>query len=444
MRATFRYSRLLFSLLFVAMVIFLLLPWSTRFRHGLQRVIAKAEMKQREWRGYQTCLVSLKGDTRVPGAQVQILDSASGWAALCDSKGHFVIPDVVWQAGVSYDLLVTCDEQSGKIIDLNIPLTLPSTKVIDVGTIDVESGEKVNLDRLPGANFLTLEAYDLQNREYYRDLYLKLTLGKTNDQEKLEAINQYVAEKLNYKETNPVPGSPRRILERGSQFCGHLSAAMAAITIVGYTTRIIDIRDEKNPPATHVVVEVFYKGKWHLYDPTFGVSFKNENNEVVGYKELRLNPELLAQESFSAFHKKYPEIGLDWMRAVYASGYHHIYHLTFRCFQYSHAWWAYPKGLDYVPAGSKIWLAAAGISPGTTVTYHIRNPGSAKDELTFTTTGKGTSSCVLNEEESPPINLPVGDYEVWVDLHDGNIAKAGVNTPATIEDWRLGVDLKIR
>jgi hypothetical protein len=444
MRTTFRYFRLLFFLLFVVSVIFLLLPWSARFRHGLQRVIAKAEMKQRQWRGYPTRLVSIIGDTGIPGAQVQILDSASGWAALCDAQGRFVIPDVVWQSGLSYDLFVSSDEQSGNLIALKLPSMLPSTNVIDAGTLDVKSGAKVNLDCLPGANFLTTEPYDLQNREYYRDLYVKLTSGKTNDEEKLAAINQYVAEKLNYNETNPVPGSPRSILERGSQFCGHLSAAMAALTVVGYTTRIVDIRDEKDPPATHVVVEIFYKGKWHLYDPTFGVSFKNENNEIASYKELRLNPSLITPESFSIFHEKYPKISLDWMRPVYASGYHHVYLLTFRCSQYSHAWWAYPKGLDYVPAGGKIWLAAAGISPGTTVTYHIRNPASAKDELTFTTTGKGTSSCVLNEEESPPINLPAGDYEVFVDLQDGNIAKTGVNTPASIKGWRLGVDLKIR
>ncbi|HWP44625.1 MAG TPA: hypothetical protein VNO14_15365, partial [Blastocatellia bacterium] len=91
-----------------------------------------------------------------------------------------------------------------------------------------------------------------------------------------------------------------------------------------------------------------------------------------------------------------------------------------------------------------IKLAAAGILPGANVTYHIRKPGSDQDELTFSSRKGGNSNCVLNEEESPPLNLAPGLYEVFVDLHDGNALDPSRDGPAIISNWRLSVKLEIR
>ena len=100
--------------------------------------------------------------------------------------------------------------------------------------------------------------------------------------------------------------SPRRILETGSQYCGHLSAAMATLLASGhYPVREIHLSNGQNPPSTHAVVEVFYGGAWHLYDPTYGTVYRNGNGEVASYKELRLDPSLIKAELFQRFDPDY-------------------------------------------------------------------------------------------------------------------------------------------
>jgi hypothetical protein len=161
----------------------------------------------------------------------------------------------------------------------------------------------------------------------------------------------------------------------------------------------------------------------------------------MSYKELRLNPGLTIQNSFAKFRKKHPKISLKWMPSVYDSGYHHMYYLTFRCSQYPHAWWDYMDGLGYVPSGGRVLASAAGVRPGSRVTFHIRRAGSDADELTFTSR-TGNASCVVNEQESPPIDLAPGRYDVYVDLMDGNVRTEP--TPAAITGWRLAQTLQVR
>jgi hypothetical protein len=219
---------------------------------------------------------------------------------------------------------------------------------------------------------------------------------------------------------------------------------MATILAVAYPVRVINLRDGADPPNTHVVVEVFYGGDWHLYDPTFGVKFKNKEGRVVSYKELKLNPDLISPDLFSTFQHKYPKISLDWLVGVYTSGHHHFYYEWYRCSQYAHAWWAYKNKLNYVPVGGRILVAAAGIRPGSNVTYHIRKPGSNPDELTFVSQRGGNSHSVLDEEESPQISLAPGLYEVLVDLYDGNDLNPNDDSPVLITNWRLAVKLEVR
>ena len=89
-------------------------------------------------------------------------------------------------------------------------------------------------------------------------------------------------------------------------------------------------------------------------------------------------------------------------------------------------------------------LAAAGIRPGSIVTYHIRKPGVDQDELTLVSGREASASCVLNEEESQPINLPPGFYDVFVDLYDGNISAPTADSPAFITGWQLKIKLEVR
>jgi hypothetical protein len=302
----------------------------------------------------------------------------------------------------------------------------------------------VDLIDLPGINSESNQHFDIANRDYYRNIFDELTNAKNSDEERVDAINDYIAIRLNYNETQWELGSPRRVLERGSQYCGHLSSAMATILAIAYPVRIIQLTDRATPPNTHVVVEVFYDRDWHLFDPTFGVKFKNRDGRVVSYRELRMNPGLVSLEDFGRFRQRYPKIPISSLPEMYTSGHYHYYYLAFRCSQYAHAWWEYKNGLNHVPAGGRIDLAAAGILAGTNVTYHIRKPGSDEDELTFSSRGKGNTNCVLDEEESPPINLAPGLYEVIVDLRDGNVLDPIKDGPAFIRNWRLRVRLEVR
>lgn len=417
---------------------------SASFRNKVRKIITRTEITVSKLRGYEPRLVSISGSTGMPGAQVQALNSRSGWGTFCDIEGRFTLHDVLWYPGATYDLLVSTDECKGNIVKISAPSSFPASAVLEAGTLSLDSGAQVDLTDLPGITSESDQYFDIANRDYYRSIFDELTKDKNSDEERVDAINDYIATRLNYNETQWELGSPRRVLERGSQYCGHLSSAMATILAAVLPVRIIQLTDRDTPPNTHVVVEVFYDRDWHLFDPTFGVKFKNKEGRVVSYRELRMHPGLVSLEDFARFRKKYLEISLNSLAKMYTSGDYHYYYLAFRCSQYAHAFWEYKNGLNHVPAGGRINLAAAGILPGTNVTYHIRKPGSDQDELTFSSRGRGNNNCVLVEEESPAINLPPGLYDIFADLRDGNVLDPTKDGPAFIRDRRLRFKLEVR
>jgi hypothetical protein len=359
-------------------------PWSPRLHHLVKKIVRKAEAKVRKWQGYEPHLVAIAGVTSVPGARVQALDSLSGWATLCDREGKFTLPGVLWYPGATFELIFSTEDGRGSVAKVYAPSTLSASGVIDAGTVVLNSQDEVDLPGLPGIGSISYQNFDLPNRDYYRRIFDEITGEKLLDEERVDAINQYLAARLNYEDTQVELGSPRRILEGGSPYCGHLSITMATMLAPTYPVRVIDMTDAGAAPNTHVVVEVFYDKDWHLFDPTFGVKFPNQEGRVLSYRELRLNPELVSIDAFSRFQQKYPEVSLHSLVGIYRSGHHHYYYLSYKCSQYAHAWVAYRNGLNYVPAGGRIMLACAGIRAGTKVTYHIRKPGSNQDELTFT------------------------------------------------------------
>jgi hypothetical protein len=420
------------------------LPWSAYCQHKLKKIVIKTEAMISRWQGTQPRLLSIIGNSDLPGARVQALYSPSGWATVCDSNGKFTLPDVLWYPGTTYDLVISTNEVTGKIVRVNAPSTYPSSGVMDVGNLVLDSEQEVNFEDLQGDTSYSYENFDWQNRDYYRNIYDKIILDMKPDELKVAAVNSYVSERLNYNETDWELGSPRRIIEKGSQYCGHLADTMASLLAVGYHVRAIHLKDNAIPANTHVVVEVFYEDSWHLYDPTFGIEFKNATGKVASYRELCMNPGLISVDAFSRYRQKYPHIALNYIPDIYTSGYHHFYYLTYDANQYAHAWWAYKGGVLYVSAGDSVLLAAAGIRAGSSVIYHIRKPGSKEDELIFSSVGRAGSNNVLNEEESPPIDLSPGLYEVYADFYDGNTLKADSNTLGLVKNCHLKVKLEVR
>ncbi|MEK6320653.1 MAG: transglutaminase-like domain-containing protein [Acidobacteriota bacterium] len=312
--------------LLVLVLFFPGLPWTGRIRHTLKRTTVKAEMTLARWRGHEPRFISIAGTLKTPGAQVQALDSRSGWATLADRDGRFVLPDVMWYPGAVYELVISNDESAGMLIKVRAPEAFPESGVFSAGELNLSQGSEVELGSLIGVNSSTLEGFDSENSGYYKELFDKLTAGKQSDEEKIGAINDYVASKLNYDETQWELGSARRVLDRGSQFCGHLSNAMETLLAIGgYRTRAVHMSNGKIPPGTHAVVEVFYGGGWHLYDPTFGIKF-TKDGYVASYRDVSLDTSVISEDLFQRFRPKVRREFMALLPGIYETGYHHFYY----------------------------------------------------------------------------------------------------------------------
>ena len=104
---------------------------------------------------------------------------------------------------------------------------------------------------------------------------------------------------------------------------------MAAITEAGnYPTRTVHLSDRPEHVQTHVVVEVYYGDQWHLYDPTFGVSFLDKQGAVASYKQIRLDPSLVTPETFRGMAAETVRGIMEWMPKAFGSGLHQVYYAT--------------------------------------------------------------------------------------------------------------------
>jgi transglutaminase-like putative cysteine protease len=259
--------------------------------------------------------------------QIEALDSRSGFAALSDNEGNFVLPDELWYPGATFELVITDGTSVGRLIEVTAPRELPESGEFNIGELDLNHGARIELEPLIGFNSITLDDFDTRNREYYKELFDKLTAGKESDEERIDALNNYVAARLNYAETQWELGSPRRVLERGSQYCGHLAIAMHTLLAAGgYTARVVHMIDVKRPPGAHAVVEVFYGGGWHLYDPTFGLKFRKKDGSVASYKDVRLDTSLISEDLLARFTEKVRRELMMLLPAVYDTGYHHYFY----------------------------------------------------------------------------------------------------------------------
>ena len=314
------------SLISASLLLAIALLCSAHYRHKLKRTIVKAEMTWAKWRGDEPRLVSISGRVDARGLQVEALDSRSGWAALSDNEGNFVLPDLMWYPNASYEIVVSSDEKSGRLIEVTAPAQFPDGGRFHVGRLDLSKSRDVDLPNLPGLSSIAYTNYDSQNSDYYKELFDRLTSGKNSDEKKVAAINDYVATKFNPQQTQWEMGSPRRILEQGSQYCGHLSAAMETLLVAGnFRAREIYMIDGKDPLGSHVVVEVFYGGKWHLYDPMFGVKVENKDGTVASYEEIRLDSGLISEELFSGVEARVRAQLVALLIGIYDSGYHHFF-----------------------------------------------------------------------------------------------------------------------
>ena len=305
------------------------LPWSGRSRYAIRRWSAKFATTLADLRGQHPRTVSLTGKLTgtgafveaVRGARVNALESGSGYAAMSDGEGRFVLPHLTWYPGATFTLFISVNQYQARSMKVRAPLTCPNDGVIDLGALSFDQAIETDDSDKP-ERYLR---YDIPNRDYYVDIFERLTAASRTNHEKLVAITGYVSTKRNPEQRALSFRSARQVLERGAPHCSHLAFAMAAITAAGgFPTRTVHITDTPEYRHTHVAVEVFYESAWHLYDPTYGVSFFNRNGSVASHTELRLTPALITLEAFPE-PSEFAREALEWMPNAYGSGIYQTY-----------------------------------------------------------------------------------------------------------------------
>ncbi|HEY3137687.1 MAG TPA: carboxypeptidase-like regulatory domain-containing protein [Blastocatellia bacterium] len=295
-------------------------------------------MKAYAWRGGSARLVALSGIVVVrgrplKGAEVEALDSISGWAAMTSENGEFVLPDVLWYPSAQHHLLVTANDYQRRRLQVTAPEIYPENGMASVGKLRFDQGRRTEGEAIPGKNSVTYIEYDRNNAGYYKSLFQRLSENKQTDDERLLAASRYVASRLltrdGYAESprHLDDESPRQILENGSRYCGKLSLALATIAIAGnYKARLVNVIDRMLQPSAHMVTEVYYGEQWHLYDPTSGDGPHNQAGTcVVSYKELFQTRDRLSLAPVPDHLPKIHGSGCDWLYMAYASGFHHYY-----------------------------------------------------------------------------------------------------------------------
>jgi len=327
----------------VAMLFLPGLPWSARCRYVERRAAARLGVTVAAWRGSHPRPVSLSGRLTgggalaeaLKGAQIVAIESASGYAAATDADGRFTLPHLTWYPDAAYTLVVTADAYHTRAFTVHAPPAYPDDGKIAAGDLRFEDGAEVAPSERP-ARFLQ---YDRENRDYYRQLFERLTAAAASDHEKVAAVCRYVASRHNPKEDPFRFKSARQIIECGAPHCSNLAFAMAAITAAGgYPSRTVHTSDTPDYAHTHVATEVFYGDAWHLYDPTYGVSFTDRAGDVVSYRQLRLTPGLITARAFAQLKPAVVNEALAWMPAAYSSGLCQIYQVNEAAFVDTCSW----------------------------------------------------------------------------------------------------------
>lgn len=147
--------------------------------------------------------------------------------------------------------------------------------------------------------------------EYYRHVAAQL-LGKDADKlsdfQKVITLMDYIC-KLSYLPPHDV--TPFGVLHEKMAECSSYSATLIALAATcGIRGRYVNLH---NYPVNngHTVTEMFLNGKWRIFDPTYGVYFKDaKTGEIMSFEELR-NPVNKAVPVYQN-RERYAESGKSW------------------------------------------------------------------------------------------------------------------------------------
>jgi hypothetical protein len=266
----------------------------------------------------------MRGRLDHPGARIEALDSISGWATIADADGRFVLLDVQWRPAATYELMVSTGQGSTRLLRVTVPLAYPADGVLDLGDIAFEAARVVDASDVYGVNSVSYLDYDAANAGYYRGVFDALALGRTGDDDRIDALNLFVASCYTPQQSPLAGATPRGVFEAGTSNSGTLAVAMATLCRAGgYGVRLVDMAEERGERLSHMIVEVFYAGEWHAYDPSYGLTIRDETGRVADYQEVRRKPSLLTTVDYTAVAR--PGWDSRLIPELYVSGIHHLY-----------------------------------------------------------------------------------------------------------------------
>lgn len=75
--------------------------------------------------------------------------------------------------------------------------------------------------------------------------------------------------------------------------CGETAAVVKTVAEeFGFPARYVNLNNFPKPGVGHTQIEVWIDGAWHLFDPTFGVVYKDEKGRLLSFGLLHQRPEL--------------------------------------------------------------------------------------------------------------------------------------------------------
>lgn len=300
-------------------------PWTDYLRTRLARAAAEGPMGASH--DPAAPLVSLMGRASAPGIRVELLDTPSGWGAFAGLSGEFVLRDAQWTPGAIYELVLTAPDGAEAVVQAPALGEPDADGRVWIGTVAPNRGRPLGAVDETRRRAASVVDFDDANLGYYQGVFDAVTNGLVADREILDALNAFVASKYTASGYPIDVESPRRTLEVGSGFSGHLCVAMATLVRAGgYDVRIVEVSGEGGSGVAHRLVEVLYDGSWHLYDPAYGVRIPKADGTVASLRELHAEPGLVRQDLFDGIER------LGWdddaVRRLYTTGVHH--YLVFR------------------------------------------------------------------------------------------------------------------
>jgi hypothetical protein len=237
---------------------------------------------------------------------------------------------------VRYTLLIVPNPYQARELSIGAPDGAPVDSAIQLGELSFDRACPAAIDQVPGRQSISHLKFDKKNADYYRQLFYDLTMGANSDAEKIAAVNRFLSTRLitrpeDQRPEDPVlrdSESPRCVVDSGTRYCGKLALALATIAeSADYKTRLIDLINGASSYDAHALVEIYYDDQWHLYDPTSGLSYKNELGQVASCKELRLRPDLIGPGRPPTHLPAIRNLGRDWFAGLVRDGLVHYYYI---------------------------------------------------------------------------------------------------------------------